>query len=125
MSHIPESDISLIKTKLRSTYEKYSNVYMPYEYRGIVENLSKNDSIVIMKQDKERDAVIKDKHKYTKKGLETLNTKQFSKISVDPTKKTETKIQRVLPKIKSKFRIREYHRLNSTGSFPKSFYGTA
>ena len=91
----------------------------------MVENLSKNDSIVIMKQDKERDAFIKDKHKYTKKGLETLNTKQFSKISVDPTKKTETKTRRVLRKIKSKFRIREYHRLNSTSSFPKSFYGTA
>ena len=67
MSHIPESDISLIKTKLRSTYEKYSNVYMPYEYRRIVENPSKNDSIVILKQDKGRRVFIMDKHKYTGK----------------------------------------------------------
>ena len=67
MSHIPENDISLIKTKLRSTYEKYNNVYMPYEYRGIAENLSENDSIVIMKQDKERDAFIKIKINIPKK----------------------------------------------------------
>ena len=40
---------------------------MPYEYRRIVENLSKNDSIVILKQDKGRDVFIMDKHKYTGK----------------------------------------------------------
>ena len=73
---------------------------MPYEYRSIVENLSKNDSIVIMKQYKGRGVVIMDKLKYTEKCLEMLNTKQFSEISVDPTKKTEPKIQRVLQKIK-------------------------
>ena len=67
ISHIPESDISLIKTKLRSTYETYSNVYMPYEYRRIVENLSKNHSIVTLTQDKGRGVFIMDKHKYTGK----------------------------------------------------------
>ena len=41
ISHIPDNDIRLIKTKLRSTYEKYNSVYVPYEYRRIVENLSK------------------------------------------------------------------------------------
>ena len=82
------NDISLIKTKLRSTFEKYSNVYVPYEYRRILENLSKNDSILIMKQDKGRGVAVMDKHKYTKKCLEMLNTKQFSKISIDPTKMT-------------------------------------
>ena len=40
---------------------------MPYEYRGIAENLSENDSIVIMKQDKERDAFIKIKINIPKK----------------------------------------------------------
>ena len=102
ISHIPENDNSLIKTILLSTYDKYSNVYLPYEYRRIVENLSKNDSIVIMKQDKGKGIVIMDKHKYTKKCLEMLNAKQFSKISVDLTKKTEAEIQRVLQKVKSK-----------------------
>ena len=70
ISHISENNISLIKTKLRSKYEKYSNVYVPYEYRRIVENLSKNHSIVIMKQDQGGGVVIMNKHKYTKKCLE-------------------------------------------------------
>ena len=53
-----------------------------------------------------------------------LNTKQFSKISVDLTKKSEAKIQRVLQKIKIKLTIQEYHRLYHTGSCPGKFYGT-
>ena len=125
ISDIPENDISLIKTKLRSTYEKYSNVYVPYEYRRIVENLSKNDSVVIMKQDKGRGVVITNKHKYTEQCLEMLNTKQFSESNIDPTKKTEAKIQRVLRKIKNKLTIQEYHRLYPTGCCPGKFYGTA
>ena len=106
ISHIPENDTSLNKIKLQSTYEKYSNVYLPYEYRRTVKNLSKNDSIVIMNQDKGRSNIIMGKHRYTEKCLEMLNTKQFSKISVDPTKKREAKIQRVLQKIKSKLNTR-------------------
>ena len=98
---------------------------MPYEYRRIVENVSNDDSIVIMKHNKGRDVIIMDKHKYTEKSLKILNTKQFSKISVDPTKKTEAKIQRVLQKIKSKLRIQEYHRLYPRGSCPGKFYGIA
>ena len=78
-----------------------------------------------MKQDKGRGVVIMDKHKYTEKCLDMLNTKQFSKISVDSTKKTEAKIQRVLRKIKSKLAIQEYHRLYPTGSCSGKFYGIA
>ena len=40
---------------------------MPYEYRRIVENLSKNHSIVTLTQDKGRGVFIMDKHKYTGK----------------------------------------------------------
>ena len=54
-----------------------SKLYVPYEYRRTVENLSKNESIVIMNQDKGRGVVIMDKRKYTEKYLEILNTKQF------------------------------------------------
>ena len=79
---------------------------MLYEYRRFVENLSKNDSIVIMRQDRGGDVAIMDKHKYTEKSLAMLNTKQFTKIRVDPTKKTEAKIQRLLPKSKANLRSR-------------------
>ena len=44
--------------------------------------------MVIMKQDKGRGFVIMDKHKYTEKYIEMLNTKQYIKISIDPTEKT-------------------------------------
>ena len=46
---------------------------MPCEYRRITANLSKNDSILLMKQDKGR-GVIMDENKYTEKCLEMLNT---------------------------------------------------
>ena len=65
-----------------------------------------------------------DKHIYTENFSEMLNTKQFSKISVGLTKKTEAKIQRVLRKIKNKLTIQECHLLYPTGSCPEKFYGT-
>ena len=106
ISHISENNISLIKTKLWSTYEKYSNVYVPYEYKRVVENHSKNDSIVIIKHDKGRSVVIIDKHNYTEKCLEILNTKQYNKIIIDPTKKTKANIQRPLQKSRTNLRHR-------------------
>ena len=69
LSHIPENDISVIKTKLQSTYEKYSNVYVPYEYRKVVEKLSKYDNIVILKNDLQRRGAHFYKQKYSEKCL--------------------------------------------------------
>ena len=60
-----------------------------------------------MKQDKRSAAVIMDKTKYQEKCLALLNTNQFVKLNRDPTKQIETKIQRVLRKIKSNILIRE------------------
>ena len=54
ISHIPENELSRIKTKLRNTCEKYCNVKVPYKYRDIVSKLSKREDIVILKQDKDR-----------------------------------------------------------------------
>ena len=102
ISHISENDISLIKAKLRSTYEKYSNVYVPYKNRRIVENLSKNNSIVIMKQDKGRTIVIMDQHNYTKKCLEMLNTKQFSKLVLIRLKRQRQRSKEFCEKSKPK-----------------------
>ena len=78
-----------------------------------------------MNQDKRSDVVILDKNKYTQKCLEMLNTKQFSKSSIEQTKKTEANIQRVLQKIKNKLTIQEYYRLYPTESCPGKFYRTA
>ena len=42
------------------------------------------------------------RNKYKEKCLQMLNTNQFFKLNLDPTKTTERKIQNVLRKIKSK-----------------------
>ena len=69
ISHIPEKDLVHIKTKLRNSREKYSKIRVPYKYRKIVETLSKNSRIVIMKQDKERGVVLMDRTVYLGKCL--------------------------------------------------------
>lgn len=60
--------------KLPNTYEKYGNIHIPYQYKQVIQNLSKNNDIVIMKQDKVRGVVILDKPKYMEKWLAILNT---------------------------------------------------
>ena len=50
---------------------------------------------------------------------------QFTKLSTDPTEKTEEKIQRVLQKIKRSFSAQEYSTIYPTGSCPEKFYDTA
>ena len=62
--HLPQDDIKKIKTKIRSTCKKFSHINVPYNYRKIVNDLSRNKNIVIMKQDKGRGVVVMDKAKY-------------------------------------------------------------
>ena len=93
--------------------------------KQVINDLAKNNNIVIMKQDKGRRVVIMDKAKYQEKCLAPLNTNQFIKLNKDPSKQIETKIQRVLRKIKRNISLHEYSRLYPTGSSPGKFYGTA
>ena len=69
--------------------------------------------------------MIMNREKYTEKCLQMLNTNQFVKLNSDPTQTTESKVQNVLPKIKSKFSLNEYKQLYPTGSSPGKFYRTA
>ena len=71
-----------------------------------------------MKQDKGRRVVIMDKTKQQKKYLALLNTNQFLKLNRNPTIEIETKIQRVLRKIKTNISSQEYSRLYPTRSSP-------
>ena len=54
-----------------------------------------------------------------------LSTKQFTVVEYNPTKTLESKIQRILRKLKSKITDQEYKPLHPTGSQPGKFYGTA
>ena len=65
------------------------------------------------------------RHKYTDKCLALLSTKQFTTLTNDPTKTLESKVQRILRTIKSKFTGQEYKKLYPTGSCPEKLYGTA
>ena len=71
-----------------------------------------------MKQDKGRRVVIMDKTKQQKKYLALLNTNQFLKLNRNPTIEIETKLQRVLRKIKTNISSQEYSRLYPTRSSP-------
>ena len=97
---------------------------MPYKHRKTIENLSKRDDVIILKQDKGRGVVLMDKNKYTEKCMLLLNTKQFKKLDNDPTKTTEGKIQRMLRRIKPKLSEHEYKVLYPFGSSPGKFYNT-
>ena len=84
--NIPEEQISAIKTKLRRTCESYCNIHVPRKYKKVIERLSRNNDIIIMKQDKGSGVVIMNKPKYHEKCLELLNTDQFTKLNHDRTK---------------------------------------
>ena len=61
-----------IKTKLRSSCEKYYNTETPYKYKTIIKQLSMNEGVIIMKQDKGLGVVIMNGSKYLEKHLSIL-----------------------------------------------------
>ena len=122
---MPEEQISAIKTKERRICEGYCSIHVPCKYKKVIERLSRNNGIIIMKQDKESGVVIMNKPTYHGKYLELLNTDQFTKLNHDLTKKIQAKIQRVLRKIKTNLTSEEYSRLYPSGSSPGKFCGKA
>ena len=78
-----------------------------------------------MKQDQGKGVVIMNRNKYLDKCLALLNSEQFVKLNQDPTATTKRKVQRILRKIKQKFRKEVYQKLYPTGSSPGKFYRTA
>ena len=123
ISDLPQHQLDHIKTKLRSTCEKCHNTRTANKCKNVIEKLSKNDAIIIVKQDKGRGLVILDRTKYIDKCLFMLGTNQFAKLDNDPTSKLESKVQRTLGKIKLKLPEKVYRKLYPTGSCPGKFYG--
>ena len=91
----------------------------------MLRNLSNNEKIKVLKQDKGRGVVIMDSSQYMNKCLNILNNDNFIKLTDDPTKSIEGKIQRGIRKIKSKVSKDEYNKIYPTGSAPGKLYGTA
>ena len=58
ISHIPDDQLAVLKTRIRNTCRKYNQINVPYKYRQIIRNLS--NKIKVLKQDKDRGVVIMD-----------------------------------------------------------------
>ena len=91
--NIPETELQLIKTKLRNTCQKYTKIKLPYKHRKIINELRKGEGTAVLKTDKGRGVVNMNKDKYDEKCLELLDTEQFQKPKHDPTKTNERKVQ--------------------------------
>ena len=75
-----------LKSKIRRTCENYSRIKDPYKYQNIIDNISRNKDIILIKQDKGRGVAILDKKDYIEKCINILDSKQFKKL-----KKTQQK----------------------------------
>ena len=85
----------------------------------IINNLSNNKSIILIKQNKSKRIVILDRKNYNEKCLSFVQGKQFHS-----TKTLECKVQRTFQKIKNVLSENDYEKLCSTGSRPGLFFGT-
>ena len=125
ISTIPENELRQIKANLRNTCDQYTKIKVPYNYRKVAKELSERRDIAILKTDNGRGVVIMNRDKNKEKYLQILNTNQFVKLTSDPTKITERKVQNILRKIKSKLSLNKYKQLYPHGSSRGKFYGTA
>ena len=64
-----------MKAKRRTTCENYCKLKLQYKYQHVIDNLSKNKNIIIMRQYKGRGVTILDRKGYIEKCLNILDTK--------------------------------------------------
>ena len=48
-----------LKSKIGRTCENYSRIKEPYKYQKIIDNISRNKDIILVKQDKKKDYIEK------------------------------------------------------------------
>ena len=58
ISHIPENELTQLKSKVRNVCHKCNKIKAPYNYQHIIANLTNNKTIKILKQDKGRGVVL-------------------------------------------------------------------
>ena len=73
ISHLNNNIITRLKIKLRHTCDKYSWIKVLYKYHKVINNLYRNNQLVILKQDKGRRVVLLDKTKYVEKCFSIFN----------------------------------------------------
>ena len=78
-----------------NTCHKYSRINIPYRQRQIIRNLSNNGKIKVLKWDKGGGVMIMDSSQYMNKCRPNIpNNNDFIKLTDDPKKSVERKIQR-------------------------------
>ena len=123
--YLSQREQDQLNRKIRRTCEKYIRIKTPYKYKKIIKNLSNNNNVIILKQDKGRCVVLLNRKCCIEKCCKILETGKFRKFGTDPTKPMKGKLQQLLRGIKNVFTEREYERLYPTGSKPSAFYGNA
>ena len=94
----------------------YFRINVLYKYQKVIDNISRNKDIILIKQDKGRGVVALDKKHYIEKCINILDSERFKKLQKDPTKILENKMQRTLRKIKQHLDENKYKRMYPTGS---------
>ena len=112
-----------LKSKTKRTSENYLKVKIQFQQQKVINNLSNNKSIILIKQDKGRCIVVLDRKHYIEKCLIIVESKQFKKLKKDATKTLESKVQRTSQKIKNMLSENDYKKLYPIGSRPSLFYG--
>ena len=118
VENIGEEEKLNLKTKILGCYKNYGAIKTPYEHKETIKNLSKNENIYLLKQDKGRGIVIIDRTKYVEKCLDILQTDKFTELDTDPTAKFETRVQNCLRKMKKRLGLPRYNSIYTTASCP-------
>ena len=69
-----------MKTEFLGTFNKYSKIKVSEEAKKVIENLHKNSSLSILRQDKGRGVVILNRCDYVEKAESFLAGEEFEKL---------------------------------------------
>ena len=114
-----------LKTNFLNTFNKFTKIKISSNDQQIINNLYKNQAIIILRQDKGRGVVILKRTDYLTKCETFLNGPEFEQLTNDPTATFQTKVQSKLRQMKTKFNEQDYTRLYPSGSQPGLFFGLA
>ena len=114
-----------LKSKTKRTCENYSKIKLPYQQQKVIKSLSNSKSIILSKYGKGRDIVILERKHYIDKCISIVGNKQFKKLKKDQSKALESKVKRILRKIKNVLSENNYKKIYPTGLSSDLFYGTA
>ena len=112
-----------VKNILKKAHPPKPNITK--EEQKAIENLRKDDTRIVLMEDKGVALVVMKREEYDKKAEELLNTTTYTTINSDPTTRYKNKLISLLKSIKTQGGINEalYKKLYPTGAGVPTFYG--